>query len=111
MRVLYVGLAALLAVSGCKGGEQGAGTAVEAATPVPFYTAAASLLAAWVDAEIAALGATPSRVPGPDAVAADDGEPFSCPMAEDAPAEEGRTRWRGRDPGGNSSSTRCADSR
>ena len=43
--------------------------AVEAATPVPFYTAAASLLAAWVDEEIAALGATPSRVPGPDAVA------------------------------------------
>ncbi len=33
MRVLYVGLAALLAVSGCKGGEKGADTAVEAATP------------------------------------------------------------------------------
>ena len=61
--------------------------AVEAATPVPFYTAAASLLAAWVDEEIAALGATPSRVPGPDAVAADDGEPFSCPMAEEPPVE------------------------
>ncbi len=32
MRVLYVGLAALLAVSGCKGGEKGADTAVVTAT-------------------------------------------------------------------------------
>jgi TorA maturation chaperone TorD len=60
--------------------------AVEAATPLPFYTAAASLLAAWVDAEIAALGASPSRVTGPDDVAADDAEPFSCPMAPEDPA-------------------------
>jgi TorA maturation chaperone TorD len=59
--------------------------AVETATPVPFYTAVASLLAAWVDAEIAALGATPSRVSGPDDLATDDVEPFSCPMAQEEP--------------------------
>lgn len=62
-------------------------TAVGTATPVPFYTAAASLLAAWVDAEIAALGAAPVRVAGPDDVAAEDAEPFGCPMAPEEPAK------------------------
>ncbi len=56
-------------------------TQVEAATPLPFYTAAASLLAAWITAEVEALGATPSRVGAPDALDADAAEPFSCPMA------------------------------
>ncbi len=59
--------------------------AVEAATPLPFYTAAASLLAVWVRAEVEALGATPSRVGAPDAVDADAAEPFSCPMAQEEP--------------------------
>ncbi len=58
---------------------------VEAATPLPFYTAAASLLAAWTRREIEMLGATPARVAGPDALAAEAAEPFSCPMAQEEP--------------------------
>jgi TorA maturation chaperone TorD len=58
---------------------------VEAATPLPFYTAAASLLAAWITAEVEALGATPSRVGAPDALDAEAAEPFSCPLAPEAP--------------------------
>ncbi len=58
---------------------------VEEATPLPFHTAAASLLAAWIRAEIEALGATPSRVGAPDALDADAAEPFSCPMAQEEP--------------------------
>lgn len=58
---------------------------VEAATPLPFYTAAASLLAAWITAEVEALGASPSRVGAPDALDAEAAEPFSCPMAPEVP--------------------------
>jgi len=58
---------------------------VEAATPLPFYTAAASLLAAWITAEIEALGAAPARVGAPDALDAEAAEPFSCPMAPEGP--------------------------
>lgn len=58
---------------------------VEAATPLPFYTAAASLLAAWITAEVGALGATPSRVGALDALDAEAAEPFSCPMAPEVP--------------------------
>jgi TorA maturation chaperone TorD len=58
---------------------------VEKATPLPFYTAAASLLSTWVRAEAEALGATPSRVGAPDALDADAAEPFSCPMAPEEP--------------------------
>jgi TorA maturation chaperone TorD len=52
------------------------------ATPLPYYAAAAGLLAAWVLAEVAALGALPTRLealadPGP---AGEDA--FTCPMAE-----------------------------
>jgi TorA maturation chaperone TorD len=58
------------------------GGSLHAATPVPFYAAAARLLAAWVLAEVAALGATPTRLealadPGPAGE-----EAFTCPMAE-----------------------------
>lgn len=56
---------------------------VEAATPLPFYTAAASLLTAWVTAEVETLGAKPSRVGAPDALDAEAAEPFSCPMAQE----------------------------
>jgi len=56
---------------------------VEEATPLPFYTAAASLLAAWITAEIEALGAAPARVGAPDALDAEAAEPFSCPMAQE----------------------------
>jgi len=58
---------------------------VEEATPLPFYTAAASLLAAWIAAEVETLDATPSRVGAPDALTADAAEPFSCPMAPEGP--------------------------
>ena len=54
MRVLYVGLAALLAVSGCKGGEQGAGTAVEAATPAEGRARSAAVTADAIAANPAA---------------------------------------------------------
>jgi TorA maturation chaperone TorD len=60
---------------------------LRAATPIPFYAAAAGLLAAWILAEIAALGATPTRLEG----LADPGpageDAFTCPMAE--PDEQG----------------------
>jgi TorA maturation chaperone TorD len=55
---------------------------LRAATPVPYYATAAGLLAAWVLAEFAALGATPTRLEG----RADPGpageDAFTCPMAE-----------------------------
>jgi TorA maturation chaperone TorD len=53
--------------------------ALQAATPVPFYVAAAEVLAAWVEAEVAALGVEPVRVAGPAAPAEEGG--FTCPMA------------------------------
>ncbi len=56
---------------------------VQAATPLPFYVTAAELLAAWVRAEVDALGVQPARVAGPDAPAEE--ETFTCPMA---PADE-----------------------
>ena len=52
------------------------------ATPIPYYAAAARLLAAWVLEDVAALGATPTRLEG----IADPGpageDAFTCPMAE-----------------------------
>ena len=59
--------------------------AVAEATPLPLYTEAASLLAAWVRAEVEDLGAAPSRVTGPDQVDPGEGEPFSCPRAGEEP--------------------------
>jgi TorA maturation chaperone TorD len=58
------------------------GGSLRAATPLPYYAAAAELLTAWVLAEVAALKATPTRLealadPGP----AGD-EAFTCPMTE-----------------------------
>jgi TorA maturation chaperone TorD len=51
-----------------------------AATALPYYTSAAGLLAAWIDADVAHLGATPDRMEdrsGEDPV---QGETFACPM-------------------------------
>jgi TorA maturation chaperone TorD len=56
---------------------------LQAATPLPFYVTAAEVLAAWVEAELAALGVEPARAEGPDAPA--DEECFTCPMAGPAP--------------------------
>lgn len=56
-----------------------------AATPLPYYTAAASLLAAWVRQEGTALGAVAVPVTGrlgPDPA---QGDTFACPMAEPGP--------------------------
>lgn len=53
---------------------------VQDASPLPYYTAAAELLAAWIAAETAHLAVTPAVVTGPmpeDTLAADT---FSCPM-------------------------------
>ena len=53
------------------------------ATPIPYYAAAARLLAAWVLEDVAALGATPTRL---DGLVADPGpageDAFTCPMTE-----------------------------
>jgi putative dimethyl sulfoxide reductase chaperone len=56
---------------------------VQAATPLPFYVAAADVLTAWVEAEVAMLGVAPARVAGPDAPAEE--ECFTCPMTGPAP--------------------------
>jgi DMSO reductase family type II enzyme chaperone len=61
---------------------------VQAATPLLFYVAAAEVLAAWVDVEVAALGVEPASAAGPDAPAEE--ESFTCPMGP-APVEPGET--------------------
>ncbi len=53
--------------------------ALRRATPLPFYTAAAELLAAWVAAELRALGVRPAWAPGGDAPPEE--ESLTCPMA------------------------------
>jgi len=58
---------------------------VQAATPLPFYVAAAELLAAWVSAELEAFGVDPACAAEPDTAA--DEEPFTCPMAPSTEAE------------------------
>jgi TorA maturation chaperone TorD len=58
---------------------------VQGATPLPFYVAAADVLAEWVEAELAVLGVEPARVEGP--AGAVEEERFTCPMAEAAPPE------------------------
>jgi DMSO reductase family type II enzyme chaperone len=54
---------------------------LQATTPVPYYAAAAELLAVWIRTELEALGATPVRLQS----VADPGPPgedaFTCPMA------------------------------
>lgn len=60
-------------------------TSLAAMTPLSYYTAAAKLLAAWVEAEVSALGAAPARVSGraaADPVTATDA--FTCPMVPDS---------------------------
>jgi DMSO reductase family type II enzyme chaperone len=59
---------------------------VQSTTPLPFYIAAAELLAAWIEAEVVAVGVEPVRMEGPDAPAEE--ECFSCPMARAAEAAE-----------------------
>ncbi len=55
--------------------------AVEAATPLPYYTAAARLLAAWTASECDRLGVVPVRVAGPLDHDPMQSETFTCPMA------------------------------
>ncbi len=56
--------------------------ALGAATPLAYYTAAAALLAAWVEVEVAALGAAPATVTEAAPVDPVAGaEAFTCPMA------------------------------
>lgn len=64
---------------------------VAAATALPYYTTAATLLGAWIGAEIATLGATPEAI-GPRAgVDPVQAETFACPMAPDASDNEAIT--------------------
>jgi TorA maturation chaperone TorD len=60
---------------------------VASMTPLPYYTAAADLLATWLPHEIAALGATPTRPAGPPAPGPLEADSLTCPMAETPPAE------------------------
>jgi TorA maturation chaperone TorD len=63
------------------------------ATALPYYAAAGDLLAAWVEAEVSRLGASPLRIErrlGHDPLQEDG---FACPMAAgEAPTEEGPRR-------------------
>lgn len=60
---------------------------LDAATALGFYTAAAALLAAWMDIELAALGVAPVPVAGRVPGGADE-EALGCPVA--GPAGGGR---------------------
>lgn len=55
--------------------------AIEAATPLPYYTAAAALLARWVDTECERVGVAPRRVAGRLGDDPMQAETFTCPMA------------------------------
>jgi TorA maturation chaperone TorD len=58
------------------------------ATPVPYYAAAADLLAAWVLADVRATGAAPTRLEGlADAGPAGE-EVFTCPVAGAGPPHQ-----------------------
>jgi TorA maturation chaperone TorD len=57
-----------------------------AATPLPYYGAAATLLGAWVERECKRLGVEPGRVAGRLGQDPMQAESFTCPMAGD---EEG----------------------
>lgn len=54
-----------------------------AASALPYYTTASALLAAWIESEIAVLGATPDPVEPRDGYDLVQAERFSCPMAPD----------------------------
>jgi len=63
--------------------------ALREASPLPYYSALADLLTAWIEAEVARLGTAPSVVLGPagyDPIETADA--FTCPMAEAEPASE-----------------------
>ncbi len=64
---------------------------LSAATPLPFYVAAAGLLADWVAADAAALGATPEPVVARRPADSLQQESFDCPLADRAgpPGPEG----------------------
>jgi TorA maturation chaperone TorD len=55
------------------------------ATPLPYYTAAAELLAAWVRHETEALGATPLRFAELAQTGPAEADVFTCPKAETDP--------------------------
>jgi TorA maturation chaperone TorD len=52
------------------------------ATPLPYYTTAAALLCAWIDAECERLGAAPTRIAQRLGHDPQEAEAFTCPMAE-----------------------------
>jgi len=55
--------------------------AIEAATPLAYYTAAAALLARWISAECERMGVAPCRVAGRLGNDPMQAETFTCPMA------------------------------
>ena len=55
--------------------------AIEAATPLAYYTTAAALLSLWVGAECERVGAAPQRVAGRLGLDPMQAETFTCPMA------------------------------
>jgi TorA maturation chaperone TorD len=64
--------------------------AVAEASPLPYYAAAATLLAAWIAADARHLGVTPVRVAGPALEDPLAGDTFTCPVAEGPGAVDGR---------------------
>jgi TorA maturation chaperone TorD len=58
------------------------------ASALPYYTTAATLLAAWLGLDIAALGVTPDAIADRSGLDPVQGETFACPMA---PAEDEET--------------------
>lgn len=58
------------------------------ASALPYYAAAARLLAEWMRAEIATLGATPSPVGGRSGVDPVQAETFACPMVPEDTAQD-----------------------
>lgn len=57
---------------------------VAAATALPYYAAAATLLREWIRADIATLGATPDAIGPRSGIDPVQAETFACPMAPDA---------------------------
>lgn len=66
---------------------------VQDASPLPYYTTAAELLAAWIAAETAHLAVTPAVVTGPMPEDPLAGDTFTCPMDEGSERPAGHTEW------------------
>jgi TorA maturation chaperone TorD len=62
---------------------------LRAATPLPYYAAAADALATWVGTEVRALAVEPTPLVGLAPLGPAEADAFACPLAEPAPPGEG----------------------